>query len=877
MPASVAQLVVDVTANTEKAQRGLADVNDTVGKAPALFKAAAIGVGAFVGAGLAIATVFGGALIYAIKQASDSNVVIAQTNALLKSTHDASGMSAQGIDDLTNRLETLTGVDDDVVRTATNMLLSFTRIGKETFPQATQASLDLATFLNKGLLPTQEQVQQSAILIGKALNDPVRGMTALQRVGITLSDAQKEQVKHFMAVNDIADAQKVILGELNKETGGAAEAAGNTLPGMLEKLKNSFNDVFKAVGFVVLPILQGFMNLVVGLVQPLGDGLQTAIGAVGKKFGELLDKLTPLKLPLQTLWQGAQALWNIFTTNLQPAIKAIGDAFSGNFNPNIKDAANRLTDFVLNGVKQAAPIVKDLAEKISTLVKDGLQKFRDFLNSDFVKHLHDVSDTMKNQLGPAVKQLGDWFQNQLVPAVKEVAPKFQDLANTFVTQVYPAITDVSLKVQELWVWFTVNLLPILEKIVPPLIRFAGTLAKDLSDGLKQVGPHLKDVGDFLKGAKDRMDAWQPVLQAVGQFIQKTIVPAVKNFADKVKEFLPHLKEFGTWVQQHVVPVVKDLAQKFKDAQPHIQQLATEISVRLMPIIKNVGVFINTILLPVLGQIGDFLKTQVQPKLQQFAAFWNFIWPGIQQTISTVWGVIQGIITIAWSIISGIIKVGLDILGGNWKQAWKDIQEAFKGVWQGIQQIGQSLFGKLKDFIVTKAGELKESAVNRFLELKKQAGDKITELKDNVVKTLQELPGKLADIGKQMIDNIVNAIKNGAGRLAQAFKDAIKNAVSNLPGGLKIPGFAVGTDDAPGGLAIVGERGPELVALPPHTRVYTAQQTAAMAETPGASHAGGMFGNGNVNHITVYGADHNSAMDIARKVTRQLDWKAALHA
>ena len=107
MPATIAQLAVDVTANTDKAQKGLADINDTVSKAPALFKGAAIAVGAFVGAGLAIGTVFAGALVYAIKQASDSNVLIAQTNQLLLSTHDASGMSAQGIDDLTNKLEAL--------------------------------------------------------------------------------------------------------------------------------------------------------------------------------------------------------------------------------------------------------------------------------------------------------------------------------------------------------------------------------------------------------------------------------------------------------------------------------------------------------------------------------------------------------------------------------------------------------------------------------------------------------------------------------------------------------------------------------------------------------------------------------------------------
>ena len=44
----------------------------------------------------------------------------------------------------------------------------------------------------------------------------------------------------------------------------------------------------------------------------------------------------------------------------------------------------------------------------------------------------------------------------------------------------------------------------------------------------------------------------------------------------------------------------------------------------------------------------------------------------------------------------------------------------------------------------------------------------------------------------------------------------------------IPGFASGTTYAPGGLALVGERGPELVNLPRGSRVNTASQTAAMS-------------------------------------------------
>lgn len=49
-----------------------------------------------------------------------------------------------------------------------------------------------------------------------------------------------------------------------------------------------------------------------------------------------------------------------------------------------------------------------------------------------------------------------------------------------------------------------------------------------------------------------------------------------------------------------------------------------------------------------------------------------------------------------------------------------------------------------------------------------------------------------------------------------------------PGIFGIPGFADGTNSAPGGLAWVGERGPELVNLPRGSQVYPHQQSMAMA-------------------------------------------------
>lgn len=105
--------------------------------------------------------------------------------------------------------------------------------------------------------------------------------------------------------------------------------------------------------------------------------------------------------------------------------------------------------------------------------------------------------------------------------------------------------------------------------------------------------------------------------------------------------------------------------------------------------------------------------------------------------------------------------------------------------------------------------------------------------------------------KQIFDKIQNAfvavwqyvhglawsdIFAGIGRsignaLIGMIEGAVRGALRGLPGNLEkrfsIPRFALGTDFAPGGAAVVGEHGPELVNLPRGAEVVPANQTRQM--------------------------------------------------
>jgi phage-related minor tail protein len=94
--------------------------------------------------------------------------------------------------------------------------------GNNIFDQATGIITDMSVALG-------QDTSSSAIQLGKALNDPIKGVTALQRVGVSFTASQKEQITTLVESGKTLDAQKLILAELGKEFGGAAEAAATPL------------------------------------------------------------------------------------------------------------------------------------------------------------------------------------------------------------------------------------------------------------------------------------------------------------------------------------------------------------------------------------------------------------------------------------------------------------------------------------------------------------------------------------------------------------------------------------------------------------------------------------------------------------------------
>ncbi len=219
--------------------------------------------------------------------------VEAQLATAIQSTGGAAGLSSRELRNLASELQNTTNFGDEATIAAEALLLTFTNIGRDVFPATVKAVQNVSTAMGQDL-------NQSAIQVGKALNDPIEGLSALRRVGIQFTDAQERQIKNFVELNDIASAQGIILAELNRQFGGSAEAAREADGGIIA-LGNSFGDLQEQIGGLLLQLNQS-----TGATEGLGSAIDALANNIrgfraAQGFGDTSDAIAGLQQQISGL------------------------------------------------------------------------------------------------------------------------------------------------------------------------------------------------------------------------------------------------------------------------------------------------------------------------------------------------------------------------------------------------------------------------------------------------------------------------------------------------------------------------------------------------------------------------------------------------
>ena len=243
-----------------------------------------MGLAKAVATGYAVKKVvdFGKATVDVAGQTVIANKTI---TAVFKNVGDATGEAAKHAIDLAESFGRQAGISPTVIKGGEAILATFHAVSGATgmqsgvFDRATKAAADLAA-AGFGSMDT------NAKQLGKALQDPTTGMSALRRAGVNFTSAQQDQIKAMQKSGDLLGAQKLILQEVEGQVKGTATATA----GSGAKMKVAYEEMQASIGTALLPAvskvkgeLGGLFNFVsanASWLVPLAAGIGTVVLAL---------------------------------------------------------------------------------------------------------------------------------------------------------------------------------------------------------------------------------------------------------------------------------------------------------------------------------------------------------------------------------------------------------------------------------------------------------------------------------------------------------------------------------------------------------------------------------------------------------------------
>jgi phage-related protein len=396
--------------------------------------------GALMSAGVTLPIVAMGTK--AVQAFAEAEQAQAQLDASLKSTGATAWTSSGQMDTLAKSMQDKLGIDGDLIKSGASVLLTFTNVqnrvgeGKDIFDRTTQAAADMSAKLGTDL-------SSANMMLGKALNDPIKGMGVLKKAGVQLSEAQREQVTSFMDVGDIASAQAVILGELETQFGGSAEAAGNTAAGGMEKLRLKFEDIQESIGERLVPIL-----------EKLGGWLQKGM--------DVWDRLGEKGQTVALIMAGVAAAIGPVVTVVGALVTAVG--------------------FLLSPVGLVVAVLAALAAGLVFLYKN---------NEGFRAWVHSVATSLRETLAKAFQ----YVQEVVIPALGEA---FQWVKDNVFPVIMQAVEDLKPVLKDLEAAFQ-DVVTFVQAALPAMGRVIATVASAIAAVFEWLSPVISVVWDAIVG------------------------------------------------------------------------------------------------------------------------------------------------------------------------------------------------------------------------------------------------------------------------------------------------------------------------------------------------------------------------------------------
>jgi hypothetical protein len=248
--------ISDFTKGIDQSQKQTRTMGDNIKKFGKMAAVGLLAAGAAAGA-------------FAVK-AIAAGEAAATSNARIEQINQSMGLFGASTDEVTeslikyaNETARATGIDQNAIKATQAKLLTFKEIAQTAdevngnFQRATKAAIDLGA---AGFGTAED----NAVSLGKALNDPIRGITALTRNGITFTESEKERIKVLVESNKVGEAQNMILAAIETQVGGTAEATANAT----DRMKVGLSQVTETIGLALLPAFEKVTAFIIDKVFP---------------------------------------------------------------------------------------------------------------------------------------------------------------------------------------------------------------------------------------------------------------------------------------------------------------------------------------------------------------------------------------------------------------------------------------------------------------------------------------------------------------------------------------------------------------------------------------------------------------------------------
>jgi hypothetical protein len=477
-----------------------------------------LGLGAIVAGAFSVK-----AIVDFAKEATLAAEAIETSQERIDAIAESMGLFGDDTDAVTKRLkdfadanEQAFAIDENVIMQAQATLLTFGELGKTAgeaggaFDRATTAAIDLAA---AGF----GSVETNAIQLGKALQDPIKGLTALGRSGVTFTDAEKELIKTMVESGDIMGAQELVLAAIEKQVGGTAAATADASV----KMALAFGEVKETVGAAILPAFQAFTEALLPLIDillpKLKDFLDRTLGPALMTFAQDLGGV------ISGLATGSITLSGILSELFQSFTSFFtGDGLNSAFE-RISEIRQRLIETILealpgivDGIVALLPVL--LGFIVNTLIPQMISQF---------VFLIDELAALLTQLIPVLLDAVVALVPDLIRAVADILPQ---LVRT-ITQMIPTLLNTA-------VTLFLSLVNAVVEILPELLDAIFGMLPDIVDSVMDMLPGIITAGiELFNGLI------QAVIKVLPQLI-KQIIAMLPVILDTIIGMLPQLIEAG---------------------------------------------------------------------------------------------------------------------------------------------------------------------------------------------------------------------------------------------------------------------------------------------------------------------------------------------